>query len=108
MDPQVRVVKAPRWMFKGGIDLEPYIDDALERIGSEIERRQGRGMGARNNVINRQRESALTQRVMTTRRNPRNSGGSWLRKQGSRFRGMSPRVVRKYIVQPLAALWRAS
>ena len=102
---QIKVVKAPKWMFGGGIDLDPYVDTALGRIGQEIEKRKGRGLGARNNTLNRQRSSATLHRISTTTIWPRTTGRSWQRHQEGRFRGMAPRVVRKYIIEPLRREW---
>jgi hypothetical protein len=102
----VKLAKVPRWMMRG-IDIRPYVDRTLESIGSEIERRQGRGLGARRNRINRRRSSQLQQRILTSRVNPRNSGRSWTDKQGSRFRGMSPRAVKKYLLTPLKEAWES-
>jgi hypothetical protein len=102
----IKVAKVPRWMT-AGIDLGPKITVALERIGSEIETRQGRGIGARRNVITRE-PLVDSQRILSTLHNPRTTGSSLQRHQEGRFRGMAPRVVKKYIVEPVEAEWAAS
>lgn len=120
IDFGVRYARIPKWMTEG-IKIEPYVDDALESITTEMERRQGRGIGARRNTIRTDRRSAMQHSVRTSLRggdpaesigrhprfNPRVSGRSWRDKQTSRFRGMAPRVVKKYIIEPLRARWAA-
>lgn len=102
----IKLVKVPAWMTKG-IDLTPRLTDALESIGGEIEKRQGKGLGARRNFINRQ-SGFLEQRVFTSLHHPRTTGVAMQRNQEGRFRGMAPRAVKKYIVAPLEAEWAAS
>lgn len=102
----IKLVKIPRWMTQG-IDLTPKVTAALESIGSEIERRQGKGLGARRNTITRQ-TAFLQQRVFTSLHYPRTTGRAMQENQTGRFRGMAPRAINKYVVKPLEAEWAAS
>lgn len=102
---QLVVDRVPAWVGSG-LDVKKLANDALESIGNELERRQGRGMGARRNTITRQRSPEnLSQRVLSSRIYPRRSGRSWQLKGESRFRGMAPRAVKKYITDPLRTAW---
>lgn len=67
---------------------------AIEKI---LERwlRPGRRAGRRNNTLSRRDLKELEVEVTSTLRNPRQSGGSWRRKQYGIARSMTPRVVRK-------------
>jgi hypothetical protein len=105
---QFKVVRVPGWMSRG-IDIRPFVENALASITREQKARHDRakGLGVRNNVMNEQRSVALQRRLTSTRNSPRHSGRAWRDKQGSRFRGMAPRVIKKYILEPLRERWAA-
>lgn len=101
----LRMVKVPRWMTTG-IDLDPYIGNALDSIGNTLHKRQGRGLGAKRNDVTL--SSVLgARRIESSRNYPRTTGSSWTRNAEGRFRGQAPRAVKKYIVTPLEQEWAA-
>src|SRR5690242_9219704 len=109
----VKFARVPSWLHKG-IDLHPYMDDAITRIREEIVARHdsSKGLGARVNKL-RIETQPLMQTITTPlalpstpiHENPRRTGAAFRAKNEGRFRGMAPSVVRKYIVEPLKALW---
>ena len=102
----LKIVKAPAWLQKG-IDVTPLVDTALDRVGEEVERRRGRGLGSRRNIIRRERQM-LRQTIRSTRHWPRRTGYAWRVNLRGRASGMWPRVANKYIFQPLKKLWEES
>lgn len=89
----VKVVKVPR-VLKEGFHLQPELEDGLDTIGKRLERR-GRGLGDRNNSLNRERFQMGQRITYSTNRWPRSSGRKKLDKLTSIFKGMAPRVINK-------------
>lgn len=110
----VKTTRVPSWLLKGGVDLKPLQDTAVQRIATEIVTKHDRakGLGAQVNKLSVETESlavtvttplaAATTPVAT---NPRRTGAAFLRKNMGLFNGMAPRVAKKYILDPLRALW---
>jgi len=71
--------------------VDPAMHEALETIGARLER-QGKGLGARRNVVTREAHS-MGARIVSTLKSPRQTGGSWVRKNEAIFNAMSGRVV---------------
>lgn len=118
-----RLARIPTWMARGA-DLGPLVDQTFDSITLEMKTRHDKrkGKGVRANTMLRTRENPLLHGVRTTLRdrgdegqstpghpdfNPRASGRAWKDQQIKRFRGMAPRAVKKYIIQPLAAKWES-
>jgi hypothetical protein len=109
----LKVAKAPSWALKG-INVSPYLDTAITRTREEMVSRhdKSRGLGARVNRL-----SVGTQPLLQTittplalptqsiRENPRRTGSNFLKKNIGRFKGMAPRVLKKYVLEPVKALW---
>jgi len=109
----LRIVKAPSWLLKG-IDLKPFMERAIESLSSEIITRHNRSqkLGARMNPLTRDAQpllhtitSPLADAGVPIAVNPRRTGAAMLKKSTGRFKGMAPRSVKKYIIEPLKALW---
>lgn len=103
----IRTVKAPRWIFGEGIDLQPKIDDTLTSVSTTLHQRQGKGLGAKRNEVVLS-SSLGARRIESTRIYPRTKGTSWTANAEYRFQRVAPNAVRKYIVKPLEAEWTAT
>ena len=101
----VKIVKAPKWLIKG-IDLHPYIDTALGRIGDEMVTRHNRSrkLGAQRNPLTAE-VKPLLYAIESPLNNPRVTGVAMIRKNTGRFKSMAPRVVKNYIIEPLQKAW---
>lgn len=104
----IRFVRIPSWAKNRTDLLSPLVDTALDRISGEIETRHNRakGLGVERNVIE-VREVMQARQVLTSLEWPRTTGAAMQRKNIGLFRGMAPRVIKKYIVEPLQKKWAA-
>ena len=83
-------------MFTKKIDdvvKKAIVEETLKKIDERVQR-QGKGLGARRNVIDR-KLTGLELTVDTTKIRPRTKGTAWQRKNVSIIKAMAPRVARK-------------
>lgn len=78
--------------LRGSLLLDPALEEAKDTIVARIVDRPGKGLGARNNQLNKSPLS-LGARIVSTLRHPRRSGVAWQRKNQQIVNSMTPRVV---------------
>jgi len=103
-----RIVRLPAWLKGSAIDVRPLVGDALDSISRTLKTRHdsARGLGVKRNIVT-VREVAQTREISSTLNFPRTVGSAMQRKNESRFRGMAPAAIRKYILEPLQKKWAA-
>lgn len=80
----------------GAVKLGTALERARDTFVSRIVDRPGRGLGAQNNQLSSS-VNPLGARIVSTLKNPRQTGSAWQRKNQTIANAMAPRVVDRAI-----------